>query len=80
MLTLAKVTSSDAAASYYEAEDDYYAEGGRAPSAWWGEGAKALGLAGPVDAADFKTLLDGNLPDGQQMRIPAIVTGDSGRS
>ena len=67
MLTLAKVTSSDAAASYYEAEDDYYAEGGRAPSAWWGEGAKALGLAGPVDAADFKTLLDGNLPDGQQI-------------
>ncbi|MDO8451104.1 MAG: MobF family relaxase [Rhodoferax sp.] len=67
MLTLAKVTNSDAAANYYETADDYYAEGGRAPSAWWGDGAKALGLAGPVDAADFKTLLDGNLPDGQQM-------------
>ncbi len=67
MLTLAKVTSSDAAASYYETADDYYAEGGRAPSAWWGEGAKSLGLSGPVDACDFKTLLEGNLPDGQQM-------------
>ena len=56
MLTLAKVTGSAAAASYYETEDDYYAEGGRAPSAWCGVGAAALGLTGPVDAADFKTL------------------------
>lgn len=67
MLTLAKVTSGQAAASYYEAEDDYYGEGGRAPSAWWGQGAQALGLAGPVDADDFKTLLEGNLPDGQRL-------------
>lgn len=67
MLTLAKVTSSAAAASYYESEDDYYAEGGRAPSAWCGEGAASLGLTGPVDANDFKTLLDGNLPGGQQI-------------
>lgn len=67
MLTLAKVTGSAAAASYYETEDDYYSEGGCAPSAWCGEGAASLGLTGPVDAADFKTMLDGNLPDGQQI-------------
>ncbi|GAB7541665.1 MobF family relaxase [Cupriavidus sp. 8B] len=67
MLTLAKVTSGAAAASYYESADDYYAEDGQAPSAWLGAGAEALGLAGPVDTAAFKTLLDGQLPDGTTM-------------
>jgi conjugative relaxase-like TrwC/TraI family protein len=67
MLTLAKVTGGEAAASYYESADDYYSEDGHAPSAWWGEGARALGLAGAVEAAAFKALLDGALPDGSQM-------------
>ena len=67
MLTLAKVTSSEAAANYYEASDDYYGEGGRAPSAWFGQGATALGLTGPVDTDDFKSLLEGILPDGQRL-------------
>ncbi|UJW83055.1 MobF family relaxase [Hydrogenophaga sp. SL48] len=67
MLTLAKVVSAESAASYYEGSDDYYSEDGRAPSAWWGAGAEALGLRGEVDSDDFRTLLDGRLPDGQQM-------------
>ena len=67
MLTLAKVTGGEAAASYYEGGDDYYADEGRAPSAWWGAGAKTLGLFGPVDGTDFKALLDGELPDGSTM-------------
>lgn len=67
MLTLAKVTSAESAASYYEGSDDYYGEGGRAPSAWWGTGATSLGLDGVVDAEIFKTLLDGALPDGETM-------------
>lgn len=67
MLTLAKVTSGEAAASYYEKGDDYYGEGGRAPSDWCGQGATGLGLSGPVDADDLKTLLEGNLPNGQQL-------------
>ncbi|KGS55571.1 conjugative relaxase domain protein [Burkholderia pseudomallei MSHR5613] len=67
MLTLAKVTTGAAAASYYESADDYYAEDGQAPSAWWGTGTTALGLSGPVDAAAFKALLDGELPDGTTM-------------
>lgn len=67
MLTLAPVTSGAAAASYYEAADDYYAENGQAPSVWWGGGAEALGLAGTVDTAAFKALLDGELPDGTTM-------------
>ncbi len=67
MLTLAKVVSASSAAVYYEGSDDYYAEGGRAPSAWWGAGADALDLHGTVDSDDFRALLDGQLPDGLEM-------------
>ena len=67
MLTLAKVTSAESAASYYEGSDDYYGEGGRAPSAWWGAGTTTLGIDGVVDAEVFKTLLGGALPNGETM-------------
>lgn len=67
MLTLAKVVSSESAASYYEGSDDYYSEDGRAPSAWWGAGADALGLHGQVDSGDFRALLEGRLQDGTEM-------------
>lgn len=62
--TISGLSSSAQAASYYEA-DDYYAEGGLAPSEWRGEAAKALGLSGEVDRDAFKALLDGVLPTGQ---------------
>ena len=67
MLTLAKVTGSDAAANYYECMDDYYTEHMRACTAWWGAGAEFLGLEGPVDGADFKRLLSGEIEKGVQM-------------
>lgn len=67
MMTLSKVSSGEAAASYYEGADDYYSEDGRAPSAWWGKAAQSLGLSGSVDAAQFKDLLDGKLPDGTEL-------------
>lgn len=67
MMTLSKVTSGAAAASYYEGADDYYNEEGRAPSQWWGAGAAALGLDGPVEAEAFRALLDGELPDGSRL-------------
>lgn len=67
MMSLSKVSNGAAAASYYESADDYYSEDGRAPSSWWGAGAAALGLSGPVDAAQFGALLDGNMPDGTTM-------------
>jgi len=67
MMTIAKVTSSDAATSYYEAADDYYAEDGHAPCSWWGAGAQALELSRSVDPTDFRALLDGVLPDGTLM-------------
>ena len=67
MLTLAKVVSAASAASYYEGSDDYYDGGGCAPSAWWGAGAEELGLHGKVDSDNFRALLDGRLPNGQEM-------------
>lgn len=63
--SVSALTSSAQAASYYEA-DDYYAEGGLAPSQWQGQGAAALGLAGDVDRAQFRALLEGEIA-GQQL-------------
>lgn len=64
--TIGAIGSSAAASSYYEA-DDYYADGGISPSEWQGEGAKALGLSGEVSRDTFRAMLDGKLPDGQQL-------------
>ena len=64
--SVAALSSAGQAASYYEA-DDYYSEGGAAPSAWEGEGAKALGLTGEVDRAVFRKGLEGELPNGEAL-------------
>ena len=45
--SVSALSSAAQAASYYEA-DDYYAEGGMAPSEWYGEAAEKLGLSGEV--------------------------------
>ena len=64
--TISAIGSSAQASSYYEA-DDYYADGGLSPSEWQGEGAKELGLEGEVERDAFRDMLDGKLPDGQQL-------------
>lgn len=64
--TVSALSSSAQAASYYEA-DDYYADGGVSPSEWQGEGARLLGMSDEVDREVFRELLDGKLPDGQQL-------------
>jgi conjugative relaxase-like TrwC/TraI family protein len=58
--TISALTSAGQASSYYEA-DDYYAEGGFAPSEWLGQGAQALNLAGAVDRDQFARLLEGHV-------------------
>jgi conjugative relaxase-like TrwC/TraI family protein len=63
--SVSALTSAGQAASYYEA-DDYYAEGGFAPSEWFGEAAAALGLSGEVDRVEFAELLEGRVA-GQQL-------------
>ena len=63
--SVSALSSAGQAASYYEA-DDYYAEGGLAPSEWFGEAAQALGLSGEVDREQFAALLEGKVA-GQQL-------------
>jgi conjugative relaxase-like TrwC/TraI family protein len=70
MLSIAKVKDSSAAALYYAEVDNYYTAD-QAPSAWYGEGARRLGLQGEVDAATFRRLLDGQMPDGSTIHNAA---------
>jgi conjugative relaxase-like TrwC/TraI family protein len=64
--TISAISSSAQASSYYEA-DDYYAGDGLSPSAWQGKGAEALSLSGEVERDQFRDMLDGKMPDGQQL-------------
>jgi len=58
--SVSALSSAGQAASYYEA-DDYYAEGGLAPSEWFGEAAESLGLEGEIDREQFAALLEGQI-------------------
>lgn len=62
MLTSRAVANAASAAHYFSAQDDYYAKEGE--GIWLGLGARKLGLDGRVDAARFRALLEGRLPDG----------------
>lgn len=70
MLSLAKVKSGAAAASYYEGTDDYYHQD-RSPSEWLGKGAEIVSLSGDVKSDDFRNLLDGKLPNGSEIHNAA---------
>ena len=66
MLSIGAITSAAQGASYYE-KDGYYAKDDpehRNASAWFGKGAGALGLSGPVDPDTFRAVLEGKVPDG----------------
>ena len=66
MLSIGAVASAAQGASYYE-KDGYYAKDDpehREASAWFGKGAGALGLSGPVDPDTFRAVLEGKVPDG----------------
>lgn len=70
MLSLSNVGNGQAAASYYEAADDYYTSD-HSPSQWWGAGAASLGLQGEVEPAEFAALLNGQLPTGETLHHAA---------
>ncbi|KDR27188.1 MobF family relaxase [Caballeronia zhejiangensis] len=55
-----------AAAHYFSAADDYYAK--ENPGEWQGEGARHLGLTGPIEQAQLSRLLDGQLPNGERIQ------------
>lgn len=75
MLSIKNITNSAAAGHYYE-KDNYYTdrEEARERSVWWGQGAERLGLSGPVEPETFQRVLDGQLPNGAEIR-----SGTTGR-
>ena len=69
--SIGAVASPSQGASYYE-RDGYYAKDSpehQAASAWAGRGAEALGLQGPVDPDTFRSVLEGEVPDGSGRRL-----------
>ena len=71
MLSIGALSSAAQGASYYE-RDGYYTKDDpehRNASAWAGKGAEELGLKGPVDAATFRQVLEGRVPDGSDTRL-----------
>ncbi len=64
MLSMSKDAGGNTA-EYYEA-DNYYSEGGSAPSEWIGKGAEKAGLSGEIQADDFNNAREGKLPDGSK--------------
>lgn len=68
MISIKAITDSGSATRYFS-ESDYYTkeQDGGVVSEWNGKGAESLGLQGSVSPEQFKTLLDGKLPDGQQL-------------
>jgi|LIDZ01.1.fsa_nt_gi conjugative relaxase-like TrwC/TraI family protein len=63
MMTVAPVASAADSAGYYSSKDNYYFLDDM-PTQWMGEGARELGLEGPVDLDTFTDILHGNLPNG----------------
>jgi conjugative relaxase-like TrwC/TraI family protein len=65
MLSVAAVRSASGAANYFAKDDYYTVEGSSEATAWAGEGAKAIGLAGEVSKDAFEGVLNGVLPSGE---------------
>lgn len=77
MLSIKPVGGSQQEVNYYSSLDDaenhdYYSEDGVRPGAWWGEGAEALGLVGDVDPNQFKNILEGMSPDGNDVLVQKV--------
>ena len=64
MIKANAISSASGAAGYYATDNYYTADQQQGASAWVGEGAAELGLAGGVDADTFEKILGGELPDG----------------
>ncbi len=69
--SIGAVASPSQGAAYYE-RDGYYVKDSpehRAASAWAGRGAAELGLEGTVDPETFRSVLEGEVPDGSGRRL-----------
>ena len=67
MLSVSTVKNAGKAGAYYTNEDNYYFLGEQSTE-WYGTGAENLGLEGPVNRETFTSVLEGQLPDGTDMR------------
>jgi conjugative relaxase-like TrwC/TraI family protein len=67
VLSIRNLASSRQAAIYFARDDYYYRSTQHEPSAWWGRGARMLGLEGPVGRRAFEAALEGELPDGTKL-------------
>ena len=67
--SIGKIGSASQGVSYFE-KDGYYAKDDplhREASAWYGRGAEAMGLSGPVEPEAFEKVLQGHVPDGRRL-------------
>jgi len=66
MLSISDPIRGGGSLNYYleMALGEYYTGNGQESGRWFGAGARALGLSGPVDQAVFANLLKGRSPDG----------------
>ena len=69
MLTTQVLKSVSHASTYFVSDGNYYVQGeaALAHSAWWGDGAKKMGLTGPISAQQFEKMLAGELPNGDKL-------------
>jgi len=69
MMSIGNITSAKGAAKYYTKADYYSKEEPNVDikSNWYGKGAELLGLSGEVDMKMFSKLLEGNLPNGENL-------------
>jgi len=70
MLSISVISSAGGLSNYYEkdsGQSDYWNREAEESTKWQGRGAEDLGLVGPVKPQDFQALMEGRLPDGQQM-------------
>ncbi|MDM0015037.1 MobF family relaxase [Variovorax sp. J22P168] len=66
-ITLIKGSNQYAAAHYFASGDDYYAK--EHAGEWQGEGARILGLTGPVEQKQLSRLFNGQLPNGERIQL-----------
>ncbi|MCS6291154.1 MAG: relaxase domain-containing protein [Nitrospira sp.] len=67
MLSISNVTPAQAT-NYYQKDELYYGEG-QVLGVWTGRGSEALGLEGrEVETETFRALLEGHMPDGNEIQ------------
>lgn len=67
MLSICTLKSASQASQYYQSESYYTKENEAGHSEWLGKGSEKLGLNGPVNEKEFKSLLEGHSPNGEKL-------------